>query len=99
MEILGNGPAVPYERCVMASTARPPEPSSPEKKRDRVAELLSGAGYPSTSRDSLLANVDAWRRERIVPMGSVRALGAAVIAQFDQLSFHTFQGIRAFGPE
>ncbi len=86
MEILGNGPAVPYERCVLASTARAPEPSSPEKKRDRVAELLGRAGYPSTSRESLLASVDAWRHERIVPMGSVRALGAAVIAQFDQLS-------------
>ncbi len=86
MEILGNGPAVPYERCVLASTAHPPEPSTPEKKRDRVAELLGRAGYPSTSRESLLASVDAWRHERIVPMGSVRALGAAVIAQFDQLS-------------
>lgn len=86
MEILGNGPAVPYERCVLASTARAPEPSSPEKKCDRVAELLGRAGYPSTSRESLLASVDAWRHERIVPMGSVRALGAAVIAQFDQLS-------------
>ena len=86
MEILGNGPEVPYERCVLASTAKKPEPSSPEKKRERVAELLSRAGYPSTSRESLLESVDAWRRERIVPMGSVKALGAAVIAQFDQLS-------------
>jgi hypothetical protein len=86
MEILGNGPAVPYERCVLASTARKPEPSSPEKKCNRAAELLSRAGYPSTSRESLLESVDAWRRERIVPMGSVKALGAAVIAQFDQLS-------------
>ncbi len=86
MEMVGKGPAVPYERCVLASTARAPEPSAPEKKRERVAELLSRAGYPSTSRESLLESVDAWRRERIVPMGSVKALGAAVIAQFDQLS-------------
>jgi hypothetical protein len=86
MEIVGKGPAVPYERCVLASTAAAPEPSSPEKKRERVAELLGRAGYPSTSRESLLESVDAWRRERIVPMGSVKALGAAVIAQFDQLS-------------
>lgn len=85
MEILGNGPAVPYERCVVASTARAPEPSTPEKKRERVAELLSRAGYASNDTDTLLAAVDAWRKERVVPMGSVRALGAAVIAQFDQL--------------
>jgi len=86
MEILGNGPAVPYERCVLASTARRPEPSLPEKKRERVAELLGRAGYASNSTETLLQAVDAWRRERIVPMGSVRALGTAVIAQFDQLS-------------
>jgi len=86
MEMLGQGPAVPYERCVLASTARKPEPSAPEAKRERVAELLSRAGFPSTNRDTLLTSVDAWRRERMAPMGSVRALGAAVIAQFDQLS-------------
>src|SRR5512146_1116837 len=33
MEILGKGSPVPYERCVEASTGRPPEPSRPERKR------------------------------------------------------------------
>ncbi|RDJ94080.1 hypothetical protein B4Q13_17320, partial [Lacticaseibacillus rhamnosus] len=37
MEMLGKGPAVPYERCVEASTARAPEASQPEAKRERVA--------------------------------------------------------------
>ncbi len=86
MEILGKGPAVPYERCVVASTARAPEPSQPQAKCDRVAELLARAGYKSADRDGLLAAVDAWRRERTVPMGSVKAMGAAVIAQFEALS-------------
>ena len=86
MEILGKGPAVPYARCVEASTGRPPEPSQPEAKRDRVAELLNRGGYPTSSNGGLLGAVDAWRRERITPMGSVRALGAAVIAYFDRLS-------------
>jgi hypothetical protein len=85
MEILGNGPKVPYQRSVESSTGRPPEPSHPQAKRDRVAELLNRAGYPS-SNGSLLGAVDAWRRERITPMGSVKALGAAVIAYFDNLS-------------
>ena len=85
MEILGRGPAVPYERCVEASTARAPEPSQPEAKSVRVAELLGRAGYASADRDGLLAAVDAWRRERTVPMGSVRAMGGAVISYFDQL--------------
>jgi hypothetical protein len=84
MEILGKGPAVPYARSVEASTGKAPEPSKPEAKRDRVAELLGRAGY-STS-DGVLPAVDAWRRERITPMGSVKALGAAVIAYFDNLS-------------
>jgi len=84
MEILGNGQAVPYARSVEASTGKGPEPSKPEAKRERVAELLSRAGY-STS-NGVLDAVDAWRRERTAPMGSVKALGAAVIAYFDNLS-------------
>ena len=86
METLGQGPAVPYERCVVASTAKAPEPSQPQAKCDRVAELLGRAGYASADRNGLLQAVDAWRRERTVPMGSVRGMGAAVIAQFDNLS-------------
>lgn len=83
MELLGRGPAVPYTRSVEASTGRPPEPSQPKQKCDRVAELLGRAGYPAAR---LLDAVDAWRRDRVTPMASVRALGAAVIAYFDNLS-------------
>jgi len=83
MEVLGKGNPVPYARCVEASTGRPPEPSKPEGKCERVAELLGRAGY---SNQELVLSVDAWRRDRLVPMASVRALGAAVIAQFDRLS-------------
>lgn len=85
MEVLGKGAPVPYARSVEASTAKPPEPSAPEEKRERVAELLGRAGFTSHA-DGLLGAVDAWRRERIVPMASVRALGSAVIAHFDNLS-------------
>ena len=86
MEVAGKGDAVPYARCVEASTARPPEPSQPEKKRERVAELLGHAGYVSANAGELLEAVDAWRRERVAPMATVRALSAAVIARFDSLS-------------
>jgi len=86
MEILEMGPAVPYARSVESSTGRPPEPSKPEAKRDRVAELLNRAGYPTTNDGGLLGAVDAWRHERVTPMGSVRALSDAVIAYFDKLS-------------
>jgi hypothetical protein len=85
MEVIGKGDPVPYARSVEASTAKAPEPSRPEKKRERVAELLGRAGYAVSNGDGLLGAVDAWRRERVVPMASVRAFGAAVIAHFDNL--------------
>jgi hypothetical protein len=83
MEILGKGPPVPYERCVLGSTGKPPEPSYPEEKRRRAAELLAKAGYPSKTGDELLAAVDAWRSERMVPGKSIPALADAFIAEFD----------------
>jgi len=86
MEVLGKGDPVPYARSVEASTAKAPEPSRPEKKREGVAELLGRAGYAVSNGGGLLEAVDAWRKERVVPMASVRALGAAVIAHFDNLS-------------
>lgn len=86
MEVLGKGERVPYARCVEAATGKPPEPSQPQAKRERVAELLGRAGYASSNSDELLRAVDAWRRDRVAPLASVRALGAAVIAQFDNLS-------------
>ena len=86
MEVLGKGDPVPYARSVEASTAKAPEPSRPEKKRESVAELLGRAGYTVSNAGGLLEAVDAWRKERVVPMASVRALGAAVIAHFDNLS-------------
>jgi len=86
MEILGKGDPVPYEQSVKASTGRAPEPSQPEGKRRRVAELLGRAGYPPSGSGGILGAVDAWRRDRVVPMASVRALSTAVIAHFDRLS-------------
>ncbi|WP_420236758.1 hypothetical protein ACOBR2_14125 [Telmatobacter bradus] len=84
LEVLGHGAAVPYERSVLASTGLKPEPSQPEAKRARVTELLAKAGYKPEA--GLLEAVDAWRNARYIPMASVRGLGAAVIAHFDQLS-------------
>jgi hypothetical protein len=86
MEILGKGDPVPYERSVTASTGRAPEPSQPEDKRKRVEELLGKAGYSPSGPDGILGAVDAWRKDRVVPMASVRALSTAVIAHFDNLS-------------
>jgi hypothetical protein len=90
MEMLGSGAAVAYDRCVVASTGSAPEPSAPQAKRERAAELLSRAGHMSHSGShdgaDLLAAVDAWRNARVTPMASVRTLSSAVIAYFDQCS-------------
>jgi len=86
MEILGKGPAVPYARCVEASTGKAPEPSDPTEKRERVTRLLGKAGYKTATADELLDAVDSWRKQRVTPMASVKPLGAAVIALFDQLT-------------
>ena len=86
MEVIGKGDPVPYARSVEASTAKPPEPSKPEKKRELVSELLGRAGYAVFNAGGLLEAVDAWRHDRVIPMASVRGLGAAVIAHFDNLS-------------
>ena len=91
MEVLGKGAPVPYARSVEASTGKTPEPSNPRDKRERVAQLLGRAGYTAASEAELLESVDAWRRSRVIPMASVRGLGAAVIAHFDALSAKNLQ--------
>ncbi len=83
-ELRGRGPKVPYERCVVASTGRPPEPSRPEAKRARVAELLARAGHATGTPAELLAAVDAWRAERLVPRKSIRQLAGAFIAELEE---------------
>jgi len=86
MELVGQGPTVPYERCVRTITGRAPEPSRPEEKRERVAELLAAAGHVFRDGDSMLAAVDAWRAARRVPSRSIAAIGDAFVAQYDALS-------------
>jgi hypothetical protein len=86
MEILGKGEAVPYERCVRASTGMAPRPSDPVAKRRRVRELLDRAGYPSSGNEELHAAVDAWRRDRMIPSSSMPALSSAFVAELDGLT-------------
>lgn len=96
MELAGRGAPVPYRRCVRAITGKDPEPSAPEEKRARLAALLAVSGHPSSSQETLLAAVDAWRRERLVPQKSIPALGAAFIAELDAL---TVRNVLPFLPE
>jgi hypothetical protein len=83
MNLLGRGPAVDYGRCVQAATGRRPEPSRPEEKRRRLTELLARAGHPSKTGAELLAAVDAWRADRMVPPKTIAVLADAFIGLFD----------------
>ncbi|RPI20991.1 MAG: hypothetical protein EHM61_25820 [Acidobacteria bacterium] len=86
LEQIGRGPAVPYERCFLASTGLVPTPSEPGTKRELLTHQLREAGYSISSPDELLAAVDQWRAARLVPSASIPALAAAFIAQFDALT-------------
>lgn len=82
MEVHGKGDPVSHERCQLAMTGELPEPSDPASKKQRVAELLKEAGYAG----ELVAAVDAWRADRMVPRKAIKALGDAFIARFDALT-------------
>jgi hypothetical protein len=84
LELLGRGPKVEYDRCVITSTGKPPEPSRPDEKLRLVAELLGKAGYRAGTPEELLAAVDAWRADRLVPKKSIAQLADAFIAQLDE---------------
>jgi hypothetical protein len=86
LEVAGKGEPVPYERCMRAILGRPGSPSDPAAKRERVRELLAAAGHPSSDGPGLLAAVDAWRAERIVPKGEIPALSARLVAELDALA-------------
>jgi hypothetical protein len=87
MEVLGKGDPVPYERCVEASTAKPPEPSrTPPPSANAWPSCWAAPVTPSECRRRVAGGRRCLAPERIVPMASVRALGAAVIAHFDNLS-------------
>jgi len=79
-ELRGRGPKVPYERCVVGSTGKSPEPSRPDPKRQLLAELLRVPARP----EPLLAAVDTWRRERLVPRKTIKLLADGFIAQLEE---------------
>jgi hypothetical protein len=82
-------PAVPYARSVESSTGRPPEPSKPEAKRDRVAELLgiARAIRPPATAVAGSGGCVAARASNADGIGA--RVERAVIAYFDNLSART----------
>ena len=85
MEVLGRGPEVPYERCVLASTGHAPAPSAAQGLRARARELLASQGFASADDEGLPAAVEAWREQRLVPSGEIEPLSHSIIAELDSL--------------
>jgi len=86
MEVLGEGPPVPYERFVRAACGCDPAPSNPARTRQLLAELLARAGHNSGGAGQLQGAVDEWRRQLVVPARSLRLLSRAFVARFDHLA-------------
>ncbi|MEW6365437.1 MAG: hypothetical protein AB1714_12495 [Acidobacteriota bacterium] len=86
LELIGDGARVPYTRAVRASTGRDPQPSDPSPDRERVKEILAGAGHLRSVEGDLNEAVDAWRRDRMVSGREVAGKSAAVIAEYEALT-------------
>ena len=86
MEVLGKGEPVSYARCVRALTGADPMPAEVSGLREQLGAWLAQAGYPADDERQLLAAVDAWRQERLVPGGSIGALATAFIARLEALT-------------
>jgi hypothetical protein len=84
-ERLGQGPPVPYERCVRSVTGHGPGRSDPSGMRHHVASLLAEGGHDAGDGRTLLKAVDAWRADHRVPAKSIPALAGAFIAELDAL--------------
>lgn len=82
LEMIGRGEPVPWERCMRAMLGAVPGPADPTDRRRELGALLAAAGYAG----DLLGAVDAWRRDRVVPMKSVALLGDTFIAHLDALT-------------
>jgi hypothetical protein len=81
LEILGQGSAVPFERCVRAVTGEAPAQSTPGPLREHLARVLDVAAAAG-----LAAAVDAWRAERPVDPASIPSLAAIRINELDRMT-------------
>jgi hypothetical protein len=86
LEVIGEGPAVPFERCVRAAIGQVPEPSDPAPRIARLRQALDVQAEPAGDTTRLAAAVEDWRNERPVEPASIASLAAIRIAELDRLS-------------
>ncbi len=83
LEVAGIGPAVPYERCVLASCGKAPAWVDPAPLRAEILELLGAQGAGPRSGEDLLLAVDRWRAARLVDRAGL-ADASALIEALDE---------------
>lgn len=85
-EILGDGPAVPYERAVRASTGESPAYADTSADRERVQALLGNAGFsPAAHNDSLVDAANAWRKAHAVAREDIRRASSDTIPRLEEM--------------
>ncbi|MBI5537160.1 MAG: hypothetical protein HY898_30840 [Deltaproteobacteria bacterium] len=91
MELLGDGPPVAYERCVIASTGEPAREASTKAELEQVRDLLGQLGekVPSGS-GGLLEAIDAWRGRTWVGHEGIDKANQRVISELEALVLDNF---------
>lgn len=86
LERIGDGPPVPYERCVVAAMGQPAKAADTRHDLQRVRELLGELGENvGTGSDALMHAVDAYRKRTWVGHEGISKASARVIAELEQL--------------
>jgi hypothetical protein len=89
LEVLGRGPAVPFDRAVRAAIGQEPGPSDPRGQTEQLRRLLDARGERVAGGADLAAAVDRWRAERVVAPASIPSLASIHIGELDRLAaFH-----------
>ncbi len=86
LERLGDGPAVDYDRCVIASTGTTAKEADTKNELEQVRHLLGEIGekVPSGS-EGLLEAIDAWRGRTWVGHEGIDRANQRVIAELEAL--------------
>jgi hypothetical protein len=86
LELLGDGPRVPYERCVDASCGTTPRFIPTDDERAQAAALLEKVGFAAAAHGGLLGAVDAWRAARRVGREEIRGGTSELIPALDRMA-------------
>ncbi len=86
LELLGQGPAVSYETCVVAAMGQPASEVDTQQDLERVRALLGELGHAvPAGDDGLTAAVDAFRKQTWIGHEGIDKASKRVIAQLEAM--------------